>query len=970
MVHQEGELNNVQEYEESESPAEEHKIVKIMYTNIDGVVTKKLEVQDYVNSRKPDLVCLTETKLQEIIEMKTLNFKGYNIWRKDRRDKFGGGVLVMAKDNLKVEEVEYGKNKAEAISVRIKLQNGETQKVIVAYVPPKTTAWRQEEYSDLLDDTIDSLEGMMKNNKKVILVGDFNCGNIDWENLEAQGNENSWGNRLLQLAMNNLLKQWVSENTRYRGDDEPTRLDLVFSKEPQEMKVDYQSPVGKSDHVLLELETVNNMVEERGEPHKANRLNYAKTNFEGLKGFFSHINWKRIEDAPSVQEKYKRFLEIYEDGVKEFVPLYKVKEKKRNDWFNDRCEKAKRARDKAWDKLKKRRNENAQREYKTLRNEYVNIRREEERKYEKNIVEKCKEEPKLFYRFINEKTKHKENIIKLKKDGVLYEKEEEISELLNTSFQSVFTRETEFVEPEAMNEVPKMGEIKVEVEEIEKYLRDLDCRKATGPDEVSGWVLKECREHLVVPIHHIIASSISTGEVPEEWKRANIVPLFKSGCKEDPLNYRPVSLTSIVCKICEKVIKDRWNKHLEENKLVSERQFGFRKGRSCVTNLLSYYSRVIDAVQERDGWVDSVYLDLRKAFDKVPHRRLLWKLENMGGVTGKLLTWMENYLQGREMRTVVRDVKSSWKEVTSGVPQGSVLAPLMFLVYINDLGNGLKSYISLFADDAKIMKEIKTLKDCEDLQKDLDKVHDWSLLWEMEFNTRKCHVLEMGKSKNRPTRTYRIGRETITKSADEKDLGVTIQDSLSPEKHINRIFGNTYSMLVNIRVAFTYMDKEMMRKIISTLVRPKLEYAAIVWSPHLKKHVIKLERIQRAATRMVPELANLQYEERLKELNLPTLEERRERGDLITLYKLVNQVEEVDRDDLVLRVDGRQQSTRGHSCKLKKPRCRSDVKKFSFPARSIDIWNQLQGEVIEARRVSSFKEKLDRTRYGDRTPRV
>ena len=129
----------------------------------------------------------------------------------------------------------------------------------------------------MLDDTNDSLEGMMKNNKKVILVGDFNCGNIDWENLEAPGNENSWGNRLLQLAMNNLLKQWVSENTRYRGDDEPTRLDLVFSKKPQEMKVDYQSPVGKSDHVLLELETVNNMVEERGEPHKANRLNDTKT---------------------------------------------------------------------------------------------------------------------------------------------------------------------------------------------------------------------------------------------------------------------------------------------------------------------------------------------------------------------------------------------------------------------------------------------------------------------------------------------------------------------------------------------------------------------------------------------------------------------------------------------------------------------------------------------------------------------
>ena len=270
----------------------------------------------------------------------------------------------------------------------------------------------------------------------------------------------------------------------------------------------------------------------------------------------------------------------------------------------------------------------------------------------------------------------------------------------------------------------------------------------------------------------------------------------------------------------------------------------------------------------------------------------------MGGVSGALLKWMENYLQGREMRTVVRDVKSSWKKVTSGVPQGSVLAPLMFLVYINDMGNGLQSYISFFADDAKLMKEIKTWEDCADLQKDLDKIYEWSLLWKMEFNTKKCHVLEVGKSKKRPTWTYELGKETITKSKEEKDLGVTIQDTLSPEKHIDRIFGNTYSMLVNIKVAFTYMDGDMMRKIISTLIRPKLEYAGNVWSPHMKKHIKKLERVQRAATRMVPELSDLEYEERLKKINLPKLEERRERGDLIMIYKLINEIEEVDTSDM------------------------------------------------------------------------
>ena len=126
-----------------------------------------------------------------------------------------------------------------------------------------------------------------------------------------------------------------------------------------------------------------------------------------------------------------------------------------------------------------------------------------------------------------------------------------------------------------------------------------------------------------------------------------MVPIYKSGGKEEPLNYRPVSLTSVVCKLCERVIKKRWTEFLEEHKLLTNRQFGFRKGRSCVTNLLSFYSRVVDKIQERDGWVDCIYLDLKKAFDKVPHERLLWKLENKGGLGGKAVKWMESYLKGR-----------------------------------------------------------------------------------------------------------------------------------------------------------------------------------------------------------------------------------------------------------------------------------------------------------------------------------
>ncbi len=230
----------------------------------------------------------------------------------------------------------------------------------------------------------------------------------------------------------------------------------------------------------------------------------------------------------------------------------------------------------------------------------------------------------------------------------------------------------------------------------------------------------------------------------------------------------------------------------------------------------------------RKGRVGRLHiLDSKKAFDKVPLEKLLWKLENVGGLKGVMRNWMKDDLSRGEMRTAVKDEKSEWREVTSGVPQGSVFAPVMFLIYINDMQKGINSYMSLFADDAKLMKEIKDQRDSEDLQEDIDKIHKWNKTWEMEFNIKKCHVLEMGESKMRPTWIYKLGNDVITKQREENDLGVVVQDDLSPEKHISTIFGNAYGVLRNIRMTFHFMDKDM-KKILATMIRPKLEYAEIV----------------------------------------------------------------------------------------------------------------------------------------------
>ena len=299
----------------------------------------------------------------------------------------------------------------------------------------------------------------------------------------------------------------------------------------------------------------------------------------------------------------------------------------------------------------------------------------------------------------------------------------------------------------------------------------------------------------------------------------------------------------------------------------------------------------------------------------------------------------------------------------SGVPQGSVLGPIMFGIYVNDLIDGIDSHINLFADDTKLMRRVQNIDDCKMLQKDIERINEWSKTWNMEFNVKKCKVMEFGKSKRRVHYEYKLGEETLEKTKEEVDLGVTITEKLTSDKHIDKITRELMNMLKRIKIAFSYMDMDMMRTLISSLIRPRMEYAAVVWSPHTKKNIRKLERVQRAATKMVPELSGMSYEERLKKMELPTLEKRRERGDLINVYRMVNGLEEVEEGFLNLE-PGR---TRGHGKRLKKENCRRDIKKYSFPHRVVDTWNGLSEDVVNAGSVHNFKDKLDKTRYKDGT---
>ena len=326
---------------------------------------------------------------------------------------------------------------------------------------------------------------------------------------------------------------------------------------------------------------------------------------------------------------------------------------------------------------------------------------------------------------------------------------------------------------------------------------------------------------------------------------ANVALIFKKGNRGLAENYRPVSLTCITCKLFEHIVCRHILDHVEDHKILTNLQHGFRSGRSCETQLITTTHDLLSSFNSKSQ-IDVAILDFSKAFDTVPHAGLLGKLEHYG-IDSKILLWITNFLNNRKQRVVVDGSFSNFADVESGVPQGTVLGPLLFLLHINDLPSCVNSKVRLFADDCLLYREIKNNQDQIDMQRDLDALMDWGSTWSMKFNAKKCNIMRVSRSRKPLQHFYSLGSEILQEVSDTKYLGIQIDNKLDWNKHISTVAARGQSKLAFLNRNLKGCPKKLRDTAYISLIRPALEYSCSVWHPHKKSNKDKIEKVQRRA---------------------------------------------------------------------------------------------------------------------------
>ena len=916
-------------------------------------------------------VCEVKSKRKVVKNIEEYNISGYTLRHANLDKEYGRGIAVYTMKDLDASILQIECKVDEIVQIDIKLKGGDCLSFSCIYRSPTKTENSEKTFAEI-NNFISNIARSDKYSHRCI-VGDFNFKAINWRLWSSSKDESSQEEKFLCILNDSFLHQHVREATRWRGSDEPSVLDLVLTDEATQVsEICYDSPLGKSDHSVLVFDF--KCYTDRQKQPKT--FNYPKGDYKSMIKEIEDSNWvNRVNEMAlscTPNELWLEFKKKLQYLRNKFVPAVN---KTGTHWsskgsvpLDEKTRDLLRKKNKLFKQWVRASSEGNEKELARLsfvrtRNKVKNVVRSAKRSFEKQIAQNSKWNAKPFWAYTRRKMKTTTGVSPLladvtDPDSLKFTAFEQAA-ILQKQFLSVFTDEPDGELPTMSEPTAKITDLSVTVDCVKKLLEKINHNKSVGPDDLHPMLLKELSCCLSEPVAILFNLTLKFGSIPDDWKTGNIIPIYKKGSRKIAENYRPISLTSVLCKIMEKIVRTHLMKHLIDNKLLSPKQFGFISGRSTTTQLLYFIDICIDLISE--GFVvDAIYFDFAKAFDSVPHKRLLHKLASFG-ITGNTFDWIKSFLTGRKQYVTVNGVSSDSANVLSGVPQGTVLGPILFVMYINDLLDDIKAGGLLYADDTKIFSCIKEKNDAFHLQTDIDTLERWTNMWLMKFHPKKCHVLTLGKFTDiRYAHEYKVCNNVIEHVSFEKDLGIVIDEELTFEEHICTKVRIANALVGQIRRTFSYLDGETLKKLFTSLVRPHLEYGQSVWSPFLMRHIDLIERVQERATKLVDGMADLDYSQRLKKLGLTTLRFRRLRGDLIEMHKHFHLH---DKDAITgPSFQTRDRPSRRHNHQVLEPaRTRErGIRENSFYGRTSRIWNALPRNVAESKTVNSFKNALDK----------
>ena len=951
--------NKVIENKNENTKNNEH--LNIMYTNVDTLSNKLNELQCHADIYKADIILIAEylSKNPSSKYENVFNLDNYNCFE----DSSGRGVCVFYKKHLNITKNDMVSELYNpSIFFNVKT-NSKPFNIGLVYRSPNND---EKENKKL----INQLNFATKKLKNLFIFGDFNHPYIDWEHNYCKKNEDHCDSVFL-FEVNKLnLNQLVTQPTHHKPNCKSSLIDLVLTKVSDLiMNIKYHPPLGMSHHQVITACIRNNcsFIDDCTKNNvKIIKPNFDKANYTCINNYFQDIDWDAELNDKNVNDTWDTIKDKIQHAQHTYVPVKIINShKKRTNPvpMDDTLHfllKDKRYLFKRYKKCKTTLNFL---NYNLARSKVSKRIKLMKKNKENKIAKEIKHNPKAFYQYIASKTVKKEGVAELvNAEGKLTSDDEEKSNIVNDFFGTVFTQEDISTVPDFtcdQNIDTCLENCTITIQDMVSALNNLNSNKSPGPDNIHPKFLKSSSKSLAKPLTLLFNKTLSEGCIPDEWKLAEVRPIYKKGDKTQPGNYRPVSLTSVICKVMESFIKKSLNSHLINNNLLSCNQFGFVSGRNTITQLLVSLN---DWMYDLDSNipVDACYMDFRKAFDAVPHQRLINKLKGYN-ISGPILKWITSFLTNRKQFVKINNSVSNSLNVTSGVPQGSVLGPTLFIYFINDLPNVVKSSkVKIFADDTKVYNSIKNPDNVKCLQNSIDEMFLWTQKWLLKFNKDKCKVLHLGK--NNPKNKYFIGSENerveLEETDLEKDLGIFIDPNLDFKKHIKSIVKKASFLSYKILKNFTYRDSNILIPLFKSLIRPILEYGNSVWTNGLKKYRNLVENVQRKFTKHIKGLNEIAYEDRLSKIKLPSLEYRQHRGDMIQVFKIANNFYDPATTNTIFQFN-RNSKLRGHDLKIVKQRVNKTKFASFFSNRVVNSWNKLPNFIVNSKSINEFKNSFD-----------